>query len=291
MNARYYVPGVGRFASADSLVPAPASPQSFNRYSYVYNNPLNATDPSGHCPWCIVTGAIGGGVTGATYYWTTPAAERNLGDALVVVGTGFIGGALIGSGVGAASGAAIMSTALATNTAALIGAGTGAIVASETYLLTTDQFDRSDFLITSGGGALDGALVAHPALGGTGVGAVTRRALTSGGIATVQSISQNVANQEPVDLVDTAYTTGFTMATVGISELFTGGFSRSDWRAIDRSVPWQPTRSFDSLIDRRAIRQSTISNTQAVIRSGLRNTAYGWGADYFDRSIISPMIQ
>ena len=48
MNARYYVPGVGRFASADSLVPAPANPQSLNRYSYVNNNPLNATDPSGH---------------------------------------------------------------------------------------------------------------------------------------------------------------------------------------------------------------------------------------------------
>ncbi|NHZ71872.1 MAG: hypothetical protein GWP17_02150 [Aquificales bacterium] len=38
MNARYYVPGVARFASADTIVPDPASPQSFNRYSYVRNN-------------------------------------------------------------------------------------------------------------------------------------------------------------------------------------------------------------------------------------------------------------
>ena len=32
----------------DSIVPDPANPQSFNRYSYVLNSPLNFTDPSGH---------------------------------------------------------------------------------------------------------------------------------------------------------------------------------------------------------------------------------------------------
>ncbi|MGH2543486.1 MAG: hypothetical protein ACRDIB_11835, partial [Ardenticatenaceae bacterium] len=30
------------------LVPDPAEPQSYNRYSYVLNAPLNFTDPSGH---------------------------------------------------------------------------------------------------------------------------------------------------------------------------------------------------------------------------------------------------
>ncbi|MDJ0757038.1 MAG: polymorphic toxin-type HINT domain-containing protein [Ardenticatenaceae bacterium] len=50
MNARFYVPGVGRFASADTIVPDPTNPQSYNRYSYVLNSPLNFTDPSGHRP-------------------------------------------------------------------------------------------------------------------------------------------------------------------------------------------------------------------------------------------------
>ncbi len=49
MNARYYVPAIGRFASADTIVPDPAEPQSFNRYSYTLNNPLRYTDPTGHC--------------------------------------------------------------------------------------------------------------------------------------------------------------------------------------------------------------------------------------------------
>ena len=39
-NARYYDSTIGRFISADSLVPDPSDPQNLNRYSYVFNNPL-----------------------------------------------------------------------------------------------------------------------------------------------------------------------------------------------------------------------------------------------------------
>jgi RHS repeat-associated protein len=50
MNARYYLPGIGRFVSADTIVPDPTNPQSFNRYSYGLNNPVKYTDPTGHRP-------------------------------------------------------------------------------------------------------------------------------------------------------------------------------------------------------------------------------------------------
>ena len=43
MNAQFYVPGIARFASADTIVPDPASPQSFNRYAYTLNNPMTHT--------------------------------------------------------------------------------------------------------------------------------------------------------------------------------------------------------------------------------------------------------
>ena len=49
MNARYYMPEIGRFISADTIVPESKDPQSYNRYSYSYNDPINYTDPSGHC--------------------------------------------------------------------------------------------------------------------------------------------------------------------------------------------------------------------------------------------------
>jgi RHS repeat-associated protein len=61
-NARYYNPLTGRFASADTVVPQLENPQAWNRYGYVFNNPLKYNDPSGHCPWCIggLIGAIAG---------------------------------------------------------------------------------------------------------------------------------------------------------------------------------------------------------------------------------------
>jgi RHS repeat-associated protein len=47
-GARYYDPAIGRFISADTIVPNSANPQSLNRYSYCLNNPLKYVDPSGH---------------------------------------------------------------------------------------------------------------------------------------------------------------------------------------------------------------------------------------------------
>ncbi len=48
MNARIYDPLLGRFLSADTIVPHPSDLQSYNRYSYCDNNPLSRIDPSGH---------------------------------------------------------------------------------------------------------------------------------------------------------------------------------------------------------------------------------------------------
>jgi RHS repeat-associated protein len=47
-NARFYSPVLGRFLSADTIVPGYANPQNLNRYAYVNNNPLRYTDPTGH---------------------------------------------------------------------------------------------------------------------------------------------------------------------------------------------------------------------------------------------------
>jgi len=47
MNGRLHDPLVGRFVSADPNIFYPDDLQDFNRYSYVHNNPLSATDPSG----------------------------------------------------------------------------------------------------------------------------------------------------------------------------------------------------------------------------------------------------
>jgi RHS repeat-associated protein len=49
-GAREYSALLGRFISADTIVPGAGNPQALNRYAYVLNRPLNMTDPSGHDP-------------------------------------------------------------------------------------------------------------------------------------------------------------------------------------------------------------------------------------------------
>ena len=55
-GARFYDPLLGRFLSADTVVPQPGNPQALNRYSYVLNNPLKYTDPGGNLPEASVSG-------------------------------------------------------------------------------------------------------------------------------------------------------------------------------------------------------------------------------------------
>jgi len=48
MNGRVYDPVLARFLSADPFVGDASDSESYNRYSYVNNNPVNAIDPSGY---------------------------------------------------------------------------------------------------------------------------------------------------------------------------------------------------------------------------------------------------
>jgi RHS repeat-associated protein len=48
MGARWYDAALGRWSSADTIVPEPGNPQDLNRYAYVGGNPLRYRDPSGH---------------------------------------------------------------------------------------------------------------------------------------------------------------------------------------------------------------------------------------------------
>jgi len=48
MNGRLYDPIIARFLSPDPFVQAPTFSQNFNRFSYVWNNPLRFVDPSGY---------------------------------------------------------------------------------------------------------------------------------------------------------------------------------------------------------------------------------------------------
>jgi RHS repeat-associated protein len=62
MNGRMYDPILGRFLSPDPYVQVPGFSQSFNRYSYAFNNSLVYTDPSGEIAWFVpvIVGIVSG---------------------------------------------------------------------------------------------------------------------------------------------------------------------------------------------------------------------------------------
>ncbi|EIW89892.1 YD repeat-containing protein [Alishewanella agri BL06] len=53
MNGRVYDYNLGRFYSVDPVIQAPGNSQSLNPYSYIMNNPLAGTDPTGYTAECV----------------------------------------------------------------------------------------------------------------------------------------------------------------------------------------------------------------------------------------------
>ncbi|UGQ48740.1 NBR1-Ig-like domain-containing protein [Massilia endophytica] len=70
MNGRIYDPLVARFMSADPYIQDPRSGESFNRYSYVWNNPASFVDPTGFMTTVFVPGSRGPTLDELERFWS-----------------------------------------------------------------------------------------------------------------------------------------------------------------------------------------------------------------------------
>lgn len=88
MNGRVYDYRTGRFLSADPFIAYPGNSQGFNPYSYILNNPLSASDPSGYTPDCSIEDKCA--FTGADIVAITiePATEDSEAYAVAHTGDG-----------------------------------------------------------------------------------------------------------------------------------------------------------------------------------------------------------
>ncbi|MEL6133767.1 MAG: RHS repeat-associated core domain-containing protein, partial [Bacteroidota bacterium] len=66
MNARVYDPSLGKFLSPDQFIQFGDNLQSYNRYTYVLNNPLILTDPSGNIAVGFIIGGLVAGFIAST---------------------------------------------------------------------------------------------------------------------------------------------------------------------------------------------------------------------------------
>lgn len=104
MNGRMYDPVLGRMLSPDNFVQDPSNTQSYNRYSYCWNNPLKYTDPDGEWVHIAIGAVIGGAINlGVKAY---QGKIDSWGDGFAAFGIGAAAGAL-----GAATGGAAFTAA------------------------------------------------------------------------------------------------------------------------------------------------------------------------------------
>jgi RHS repeat-associated protein len=128
MNGRIYDPVIGRFLQADPIIQAPHNAQSHNRYSYVMNNPLSLTDPSGFSWWTkhrrqvigIVAGILTAGAAtwamgayalanGATMFATAAGGLTKVGVIAAAAAGGFASGGINGGNIQSALRGAFMA--------------------------------------------------------------------------------------------------------------------------------------------------------------------------------------
>ncbi|NCT70116.1 MAG: hypothetical protein GXC75_04175 [Xanthomonadaceae bacterium] len=102
MNGRIYDATLGRFLQADPLIQAPTNGQSWNAYTYVFNNPLVYTDPTGNFSLRQALGLIIA-IVGTIFMPYLAPVFTKLGAAMLVgfvsgyVSTGTLQGGLFGA--------------------------------------------------------------------------------------------------------------------------------------------------------------------------------------------------
>jgi RHS repeat-associated protein len=153
MNGRMYDPLNGRMLRPDKYVQDHTNSQSYNRYSYCWNNPMKYTDPSGEIIWApIIIGAMIGGFANYTMQGLS-GNINNPWDGFKAFGIGALAGAAAG-GVGAGVNAAIaggsfgsgfIGTSAVSSTGFIAGAATGVSAGA-----------ISGFILGTGNGLLGG---------------------------------------------------------------------------------------------------------------------------------------
>lgn len=172
MNGRVYDPILGRFLSADPIIQAPGNLQSFNRYSYVLNNPLSFTDPSGFSWWSKTVKKAKNAVKKVGQFFKDNWKSIVSIAVGVILGPLTFGGSILLSGAGFGFGAAFTGSLLSGgNLGDAVKSGLrGAVIGGATAVLSYGVGSAFGIdgigSVTFGGTAKAAKIVAHGIVGG-----------------------------------------------------------------------------------------------------------------------------
>lgn len=257
MNGRIYDPEIGRFLSPDPYVQVPEYSQSFNRYTYVLNNPLSLTDPSGNSwvgdnwlsivvmvvvavvSWGVGSAFIAAGeaafaASGAAYGTSLTAFTTVTANAAgtTFVGLSATGMAAVGGIAGAVGGG--LNAAISGGDGgdilrgALVGAIQGAVAGGVLHGLADGSGFDSAALHVAGHGTIGGA--ANEAMGGKFQDGFLSAAASSaaGHLPGVDRLMGSAGDGAPVKAVArtvTAAVIGGTASALGGGKFANGAFT------------------------------------------------------------------
>ena len=246
----------------DKASNGPADPQQLNRFSYVSNNPVKNTDPTGHCPTCV--GAAIGAAVGATAYLLNESQQKDGIDLHLNISidkSGFHldagsdwGDLAVATGSGAISGAMIATPGLG-----LQGVGLGMasnLVGDEVgNLITGSDFSATNHIISGVTGSAAGALGSLTVGTGEmlkmgGMQLTALKAAQAGMVGVLDTSMKAIANKQSSL---TASDLGRGFASNAASEVIGIGWSHAlgDANEVFSSIHAQTTTTFiSSMYDR-----------------------------------------
>ncbi len=163
MNGRVYDPLLGRFLSADPTVQFPKSTQGLNRYTYVNNNPLSFTDPSGFGFFSKIFRSIGKAIKAVKKVVSKALSNQFVRIGIAIAAVAFLQPEIVGLIAANAAGAAVAAGA---SFAGVVTAYGTAATAVSTSIISGAVSGFVGGLIVSGGD-----------LKAAGIGALTGGAL------------------------------------------------------------------------------------------------------------------
>ncbi|VAW48447.1 hypothetical protein MNBD_GAMMA02-184, partial [hydrothermal vent metagenome] len=289
MGGRIYDAELGRVLQADPFVQEPTSSQSYNRYTYAFNNPLSFTDPSGFITLRQIIGIVAAIVVG---YFLGPLGTTLWKAFWVGFASGFIGGIIITGSFKSALKSGLIAGAIAGISFAVGNGGASAADADAAVSggvkenVTTNAYETanaaSNSMSSATGSTLEQTATQTGSLSGGSVGVELGKITVTGATGPAGSLLADFAAEYWFEYALSIGSTGFLSDSADLVELDAesfpdGSLSRNNFENTAFGMR-DVARMAQNILDDRAMTQAILLGAATTIVTSFIpiGRAVGW---------------